>query len=448
MALPRPLSRAVFPLGVAVLSAASAGAQASLYSISLDAQGLVRAAPSREGLPQIADADAARVIQAALDAGPPGGALVSIREGVYVLSETLSIPSCCRLEGAGDATVLRMGPGKFWALLANASLEEGNEGLTVANLRVEGGEGEVDQGILLSHASDCAIQNVSVAGLHRPAISLRYADRSRVEGCHLRTGGIGVGYGSHDNIIAGNFVTDVSAGHGINVSGGAGPSYRNTISGNHVARVRAGLGITIDGPSYANVVVGNIVEETEGDAINCEAWPDNGSPASNVIRSNIVRGGRIAVTGYEGAPARYNQVSGNVVDVGGRDLAGILLAGVQETLATDNMVQNAGYAGIEVGGRDNVVANNICQNSNQADCGWPAIALVGDAAHNIVTANRCLDDQEQQTQGGGIKSYEGADYNLIADNICVGHRREQADILLVGQHDELTGNLGRVLRVE
>jgi hypothetical protein len=210
-------------------------------------------------------------IQAALDANSS----VELQPGDYYLSAPLNMPGNTVLSGAGGETVLHINDGLDPPAYGSAIDFNGDAGGNFSTVR-----------------------DLTIVG-----------------------GGVGMGWQAHDNVVSGLEIRDVippptEDGHGVVVSGGAGPSYNNLIVNNRVANVHHGIGISLDGGSHHNVVQGNWIANADMSGITVESYwrPPLEAPHDNIIDGNTLEDCILAVAaGFSTNRAQRNQVTNNIV---------------------------------------------------------------------------------------------------------------------------------------
>ncbi len=274
-------------------------------------------------------------------AGASAGDVINVQAGIY--SESVTINKPLSLIGAGSGTIINafgLSNGIFIDGSAKAPLT-GVSGVTISGISVQNANFE---GILISNASEVTITNNVVSGnnrgLNAPAGTCPNQPAFETnegfdcgEGIHLiavnhsviasnvvknNSGGILISDEngpSHDNLIAGNTVSNNAYDCGITLaSHSPAPSsglklpagvYHNTIYGNLstnngllVPGAGAGVGIFAPGPgnqNYGNVVVGNTLTGNglPGVAMHNHASVPGAPPVNmndNVIVGNTISG--------------------------------------------------------------------------------------------------------------------------------------------------------------
>ncbi len=262
------------------------------WSLALLALALVW--PARVALAQDRPALSARdfaTIQHAVDALPAGGGTVLIPAGVYSVAEKIRLPSNVELRGAGiDRTILVLADGARDHLISNANLAEGNVGITIRDLQLQGNRagqrsfgfagrlatssaGEVwSFGVRLVNVTDSLIHNVEASDFAKDGFYLGYnryngVYRTRLSSCRARDNarnGISLTHGSY-NVIEGCLVQDnnrVERVGGIQLEPDEGLEIsHNLVIGNHVVGNHTGITLYTEEPSWQGIstLVGNAV---------------------------------------------------------------------------------------------------------------------------------------------------------------------------------------------
>ena len=138
---------------------------------------------------------------------------------------------------------------------------------------------------------------------------------------------------------------------------------------------------------------------------------------------------------------RHSVVSESTFYGNGRHgIGGLADGGDQYNVVANNTCVNNARHGIEASrGRDNTINSNICLNNSQEEPGrYSGIALM-DVTGMTVTSNRCLDDQDAQTQAYGVEESGASNKNLIVANHC--HGNLTGGVLTVGADTKSAENL-------
>lgn len=228
-------------------------------------------------------------IQAAInEASAADGGIVYFPPGTYPCASTLLIPSNSVLEGAGVASVIKVNPGVgAQNLLENSDQENGNTGIAIRNLKIEGSLTAGRDGISLQACDESIIENVEVTTCNSKGITIgNGCQRVLVLGCYVHgngTEGIEL-MGAAQCVIAGCRVLDngtITASAGVRLSF---TSTDNEIVGlisrdsRSTGSKTQTFGVEIDSTSVRNVVTGlNAEGNRDGrisDASASSVWND------------------------------------------------------------------------------------------------------------------------------------------------------------------------------
>jgi len=139
--------------------------------------------------------DAATVIQQAINALSSGG-LIFIREGTYVLTKTILIPSYVTLTGCGSSTVLKVGNSANIDAIQNSDMTNGNTKITVRSLRIDGNKANqapstsfVAMGIHFTNATDSLIDSVAAENCYDRGFRYHFCKSSVIRNCVARNCG-------------------------------------------------------------------------------------------------------------------------------------------------------------------------------------------------------------------------------------------------------------------
>lgn len=307
-------------------------------------------------------------IQAAINDLSSGGGMVYIPAGTYAISSPLSVPSNTTLVGAGYRTIIRVADGANIHAIINDDPAMGNTNILITNLQIDGNKGTQT--------------NTTIDGIN--FVNVTY---SRIEGCWIHdTAQRGVDFWYCDyNIITENQFWDTDR---AGVSLEAGNLY-NTISENIVLNAQ-GNGLSAGG-NFTTVIGNQVIGAAERGIFI--GWSTGCTVTANVCKHNGMHG--IAIPWSSGCAITGNIVEGNIEH-------GIFILNTSDT----------------------VVSNNIARNNNQGGGAYDGIHLSGALSlNNLVTGNRCFDNQTEKTQNYGIRTTNGADYTIIVDNNCKDNRK-------------------------
>lgn len=348
----------------------------------------------------------------------PSNSMIFVRRGTYIISDSLRPAAGVRIVGEGYGTEVRANAG----LNKNVFFIE-HDYVVLENLRVNGNRANQQVG--------------------KSTIDYQRSIGGRVVNCWAHSaGGYGiVAYpGCRDFVITGNLVWDtsdgielggasncaivgntcVSNGNGMNFWNSTGDCAFNAITGNTISN-SSGYGIVLGDGAHDNVVGGNTCDSNALSGIFV------GNGGSGIIR-----------------PANGNTITANVVTNSGR--SGILLNGVADIIASNNILRNNGLhglwarypescsiigntavgnmaSGLRVEGvfsaspaRGIMVASNICRNNGRS--GGDGISVFG-ALQVTIVHNCCYDTQSTKTQRYGISVADNPS-GVPNDNLLVG----------------------------
>jgi parallel beta-helix repeat protein len=302
-------------------------------------------------------------IQSAINSLPAGGGAVYIREGTYTVSSSITVPSNVALIGAGAATTIYLANGANTDVIT----ANGAQNVLIANLKINGNK---------------ANQTTTSRG-----IKFVNVENSKISGCWVE--------GGYDG--------------GIHLEG----SRYNTITGN-TAGLNSGYGIYLYNSSN-NTVMGNICKSNGGYGIDLYKSSNN-TVMGNTCESNIYHG--IALF----ADSNNNTITGNTCESNGE--YGIqVLSGSRYNTVTGNTCESNGGHGISISdSHSNVVTGNVALNNSQSIAGFYDGINLYLADYNVITSNRCTDNQGVKTQRYGVNiSNAACDKNLVVANVLIGN---------------------------
>ncbi len=383
--------------------------------------------------------DDAGAVQKALREAARGPRRVYIPPGVFLVSETLRIPSGVTLFGSGRGSVLKLADGANCDLLQNADPKRGDRGIVVHDLRLDGNkehQGRPPPGVVgffvirFLRASECVLErlwvedaagdgvscwggtgnvyrDIVVEGSRRYGIQIQGAKGYGktcdivVERCIARRcGWDGIDLGHAERVVVSNCVACENAhggivgdrSHFIKVIGCT--CYRNGF-----------FGIAAVDPAHRNpprgwAILGNICFENKGGGIGLL----NGARDAVVSGNQVYRNGGHGI--WVGLKCRGIVIRGNACWENGR--WGICVWGARDIVVEGNVCRDNGRTRVdkEIGGRPGGIGI----------FGTPQFA----AGPATVVGNLCFNSDEGRTQRVGIAA--GRVEGLVVEaNLCYGH---------------------------
>jgi parallel beta-helix repeat protein len=318
-----------------------------------------------------------KINEALTAVGALGGGSVYLMEGTYVIDGSISIPSNTTLMGAGAGTVIKFknGINASFNGIVNSDTTNGNVGITVKDLRIDGNKSNqtagdqigiyfVEAGTGSGATSDATagalIQNIWVQDIYGSGdggIILVDSNNITIAGSHiLDGGGNGIVLDNVDGFtVTGNRIqqngdhgiysfTGTSAGtiSGNMIEGNTGngiylqTSTFVTVSGNSITGNGTVAGVFVANNSADNVITGNSIHNNTGDGIRL---------ANNAARTSIT--------------------SNKITDTAGTTYAiNISVSTVTDTYLADNTYSGTGAASIQDNGTGTVYANQLDASGN------------------------------------------------------------------------------------
>lgn len=288
------------------------------YVIFIDDEGTVYA---RNGLTRKTDynsTNASYVINSVMEALPPTGGYIFIKEGIYTITENIRVPSNVALVGAGFCSKIVLATGSTINLIENSDRTRGNDNILIESLHLDGNKAENPAemgGLSFSRVRNSTIQNCWIHDFGYSGVlfydgggnviqnNFVYKNRNAgIEGTnedhdivannvvYSNEGypyGYGIDYctGSRYNIFEGNvcYNNGLKSGGGLSLWDG----YENTIVGNMLTSNYVGLAIGIPSfgnKTYGNMIIGNMVSNNTDDGLHIEG--ENNSVSKNTFSSN------------------------------------------------------------------------------------------------------------------------------------------------------------------
>jgi parallel beta-helix repeat protein len=363
-------------------------------------------------------------INEAIASLPEQGGSVYLREGNYVLSDSVTIDrSNVTLKGAGAGTMLTIKAGLNGTMDAVQVLDARK--VTVSDLRVIGNslshaEG-VMRGVYLSNARDCIVSMLFIEDLRYIGIEMHSSNDNLLKSNFIRDcvwdgirstnshgnnlegnniwncGEVGVRLIYSDyNQVGGNMITDLgyhailldtsdlntindnralrSQADGIYLYASA----LNAVSGNQVLN-SGNFGIRMSEDAHQNVVSGNSVTASGLHGIVID-MSDHCSVIGNMVLES-------AWSGIAATEADHSVISGNKVQLSGYN--GIYLSYSNFCTVSGNNIFRSYKDGINLStSKDNVIAGNTVSSSSQlAHATYFGIILSTDSDRNLIDGN-------------------------------------------------------------
>ena len=370
---------------------------------------------------------------------PGTGGMVYIMEGTYTVASGISVPSNVSIVGCGRTTIIKADDASSAIkVFYNSDDAGGNSNIEISNLQIDvnraNNSGNGDYGIYFKTVTDCHINNVFVQESHWKGIYLEAATNCSVNNCHVkntRDGGIEVA-NSDKSAVRGCYVELVLSDSGL-APDGIRIAGDDLIVSDCIVNDSNYRGFAIEGNS------GNYSNRCK--IVNCSAYyfKDYGFFMNYNYECAII-----------GCHARGKGDSAFKASPSG---GGIGYRVARYCLISNNLCETNYISGIHPGSDttageitgNNVIANNVCRNNNQAGAaGLAGIFVYADASafHNncLITGNICYDSQGTQTQKIGIRVSTGSQegHNIVG-NHCYGNAEHGMSIS--GNKISITGNV-------
>ena len=241
----------------------------------------------------------AETIQEGIDMLPTTGGEIYIKEGTYIIKNTIVVPSNTQIKGTGRGTIIEQltatGVSSF-DFINNSDTSGGNSKIILKDFRISmtGPNSTVTRiyGVYIENATECIINNVFFSATQRrfeSYITFNNVDSSYIFNClfvdgpHTDSASIEL-QESTKNIISTNIFEDLlaSVGSGIIINS---TSHNNTINGNILSFGAGTYGIDISGDR--NIITNNkILGVTETNGINITATADRTLVVGNISLDN------------------------------------------------------------------------------------------------------------------------------------------------------------------
>lgn len=383
-------------------------------------------------------------IQETIDALPLSGGTVILPPGVYLLKQSVIVPSNVTIRGSGGSSILKK-CAEFQTKMAEETPEGGT---TLKVVDAEGFEAGMQiyiksyglggwyssqpvitriEGNLLNLSEPLKREydvNSSVVINYFPAIWIKDKRNVTIE----------------DITIDGNIANNCSSFSDFVCAAVHCVFSRSIHIRNSIVRDWPSDGIDVQG-GYNVFVTGCEVSGCRGHGFHPGTDLHHAAFSNNISHHNAQQGLFFCDN------VRYINVTGSVFYSNGEHGIGDIGGGKttirdQYNVISNNICDSNGMCGIQViQGNHNVISNNICRNNSRSGQGsWPGI-LVKDSEDITITGNLCTDEQEgeKKTQAYGIQETGESNNNIITSNNCRGNLK--GGIMIAGENTIKADNL-------
>ena len=353
-------------------------------------------------------------IQAAIDALPNTGGKVLLLDGTYNvhsvnLHGSSNNKNNVEFVGSGWSTIL-----KLPSMTRKNILEtDGIEGLRIGNLQLDGNysnQNMADWSMRERATNGCTagvceiyMNNIYIKNSSRVTVDAVYSHSSVHPAIMFHTD-------TTKSMVKGCYVKDVQW-NGIEFwEGGTLSSIVGCYSENNY---RAGIIVELNGEAKVSVI-GNILSD---DGTNTENGIRTQSNSYVTIVGNTLYKQRISVSGSD-----HNIISGNIINVGGRNTHGMRVIGNYNQII-GNSIYQPHEDGIRIENDYNIISGNMILNGNSR-----GIYLSSAATYNNILNNTIKDFAANPA----VDEASGGDYNEVRGNFiinCTG-----GTIVLTGSH--------------
>ena len=408
-------------------------------------------------------------LQAKIAAAVTAGLPLHIPAGVYIIDNTLTLPSGVTVRGDGmGKTILRAKAnptdGAGYLGIVNADTTNGNDDITLSDFTYDGNRQNRDPAnvsnslrLLASDANSCdrvTLERVEVRNSPFAAMQFMNCQVLTVRGCRVDDSvrdGITVWYNSRHVVIADNIIRntrDDCIALNSEASPHVGTQVRYvSITGNVLQQAADsvfGTGVNVGGAEDVTVA-GNVVVYAQGFGIITQGGLSSGAalPSKRVtITGNTVKesgtalsgGGGIGVANTEGCSVVGNTVEGyygNGIQLGSRtscsgntvragktgNSVGILASAAFCAIVGNNLYQCT-TTGIACNAEKTLVSGNTLEECCTTTLTAAYVLVSGGNSRNVVTGNIM---RRLTTGTYGVRLATGAgDYNVVTDNLTQG----------------------------
>ena len=273
-------------------------------------------------------------IQEAIDSLNGDGGLIQVKEGTYIIKESITIPSNIHINGTGENTeVLYNGTTSSTPIFINSNISTGNVNIFISSIKLRDISGE--EFIL--------------------GIDFTKVTESNISECFFEDLGSSINLSNCSNFTLNNnfFIDDANDEGAINL-----------FIGN--SRI---------------LIMNNIFSNSDSGDIHTSSTCDEITIIGNVTPQGIsIRGDKCSLSGNLGnlfISGDFNSIINNRAD-GGDWGQGLYYITGDRNIITGNVVLNNDYDGIGITGTKNIITNNIIYGNN---------AQINDAGTSTTIAN-------------------------------------------------------------
>lgn len=357
--------------------------------------------------------NAEATINSAITSLGSSGGVVYLMEGTYIVSGSINIPNNVSLSGTGAGTVIKTANGANISvgLLQNSDQTNGNNHITIENLKLNGNKSNQTSGAgtginFVKVGGDSTtigahIANIWVENFRDNGIVLNNSSRSTITNVSSHTNdnnGLGLQATSYTTISGSVFSDNTNSNSsGITLSV---TSFNNTITGNTLTN-NGVAGLVLSGNSYGNTATGNTMNNNIGQGLSMINTTDN-VITGNTIKSNGIHGIRVNTS-------TGNVISGNNVADNGQvttssDAIFLLSGSLSNTITGNKLSDTAGtgYAlELQAGANTNTIGGNLLT--------WNTATPITDSGTGTIYQN-------QTDSSGNLKNSTGKTSGFFQSN--------------------------------
>lgn len=399
-------------------------------------------------------------IQRALTAANPGGGIVFIPPGVFLLSgSALTLGNNVMLQGSGTSSILKA------STTTSVVVVSGVSNWAIRDFYIEGNASAFTvlsayPTITLVSAGSGLIANMAIANTITDGINGIACTNVRVEDCSISSASQhGVLFGNNPGAAASRFVK--VRGNHIHSCGGIGIYYYaeirdSTIEDNTLFLCDDGIRLTVISPNSAQsteriTIAGNVVTNCKTDGIRLmgSEIACTGNISSNNSNSGIRTGGS---AGSDVSTFVRSTIVGNSCSSNSNMGIGIIDRGMNFITIADNTVMNNRGNGINFGSLNSsagtveggkITGNNCNRN------GFHGIALSDHTFIYFSIANNTCSNNGWNVAANGI-TCSATELSTIQGNVCYDNqsvKSQQVGIQVGGSSNScnITGNITRTV---